>query len=160
MTGTYSGASQAEPARQQDAMELPATKPQDSFYPAPPVGREGSVLGDMPSARPAFSAQRAEQRPAVATAPRQQVAPTTGVQRPAPSGATRTEPKTGIKALFSRLTHQTQNEAIPVEEKLEHHPRATEPAPELTATPADRPTQSQDEGDELEIPAFLRRQAN
>ena len=160
MTGTYAAAPQAEPARQQFAMELPAAKPQDNFIPAPPVGREGPVLGDMPSARPAFSAQRAEPRPAVAPAPRQPTAPAAGVQRPVTSAATRSEPKTGIKALFSRLTQQTQNEAIPVEEKLENHPRAAEPAPELTATPADRPTQSKDDGDELEIPAFLRRQAN
>lgn len=147
----YGSGPQTEATRQQFAMELPAAKPQDSFIPAPPVGREGPVLGDMPSARPAFSAQRTESRPA---APRPAA--------PAPQQpAARSEPKpTGIKAMFSRLKHQATAEAIPVEEKLETHPRAAAPEPELTATPADRPPHSHDEGDELEIPAFLRRQAN
>ncbi|KJS37050.1 MAG: cell division protein FtsZ [Rhodospirillaceae bacterium BRH_c57] len=147
----YGSGPQSEPTRQQYAVEQPATKPQDSFIPAPPVGREGQVLGEMPSARPAFSAQRTEARPAA--------------QRPAAPApqqpAVRGEPKpTGIKAMFSRLKHQAMAEEIPVEEKLETHPRAAAPAPDLTATPADRPPQSHDEGDELEIPAFLRRQAN
>ncbi|MGC2855705.1 cell division protein FtsZ [Novispirillum sp. DQ9] len=159
-------AAQPAPARQQVGMDLPASKPQDSFIPAPPVGREAPVLGDVPAARPAFTAeQRAEARPAVSrpAAPMAgQPAAPMAVQRPVtqPSVA-RTEPKAGgIKALFSRLTHQAQTEEIPVQEKLETHPRAAAPQPELTASPADRPAQSQDDGDELEIPAFLRRQAN
>ncbi len=154
----YGSGPQAEATRQQFAMELPASKPQDSFIPAPPVGREGPVLGDMPSARPAFSAQRTEARPAVAAAQRP-AAP--APQQPAP-GVARSEPKpSGIKAMFSRLKSQAMAEETPIEEKLEAHPRAAAaPAPELSATPADRPPQSHDEGDELEIPAFLRRQAN
>ena len=84
---------------------------------------------------------------------------TTDVKTPAPAAAELPKPESARVSLFGRYRSLTSRpkaeDAAPPQAKIE------KPAPALAISvgPTDRPMSSHDE-DELEIPAFLRRQAN
>jgi cell division protein FtsZ len=137
--------------------------PAGAYIPRPSVTRE-TPLGQVPERPAAFSAatQPVPPRPAPRVAH-------AGDPRPAPRGEAR--PGGFFKSLTAKLTGDGPTvSAAPTwsrgeaetEPTVDRHP-AAEPhhAAPLAAHPEDRPPQSRaGEEDELEIPAFLRRQAN
>lgn len=147
-----------------------ARKPNDAYAPTAPVGRADPIMGtsaatataaapllDVPARPNAFSQQ---QPPA---APR----PTMADQRATPVAPQRPESRQSggfLRDLASKFSGGRDAHDAPAYDE----PAAPMGAPEMTAdpsaglavNPADRPAQSRQEEDHLEIPAFLRRQAN
>ncbi|MDG2244155.1 MAG: cell division protein FtsZ [Rhodospirillaceae bacterium] len=137
------------------AAAAPAPRlPADTFIPKAPV---------MPKAIPAGEEKPA---PVVAAPPASAPAAPTTEDKPKTS-AVSGEPETGKLSLFSRYRSLAKGkpEAAPAaapQPKPEAKPLA-KPAPQsnlaISVNPADRPVTSHNE-EELDIPAFLRRQAN
>jgi len=121
----------------------------DAFIPAPPVDRDTAPLHTTPQ-RPAFaSAPRTEPRAPLSSAPR--TAPRDQEERGTPA----TSPLNRLKKMF----HKTEQASTPREEaRVEQHPKV--PQQPAAPAPQDEPAARANEEDELEIPAFLRRQAN
>jgi cell division protein FtsZ len=177
---------QAQPARQPILKDEMAAL--DRLV-ARPVERVERQIDDRPffappASEPAMRMQPQIAEPVVPQArapqqPGQMAAPTQSVQMPAPQAPSVQPPALTIDpphveqrrrapSLFekvtSRLTGQPAPKAAPAAQAPRPQPeRKTEPVlaqPQLQLDPADRMSMSRQEEDILDIPAFLRRQAN
>ncbi|SIS75540.1 cell division protein FtsZ [Insolitispirillum peregrinum] len=166
---TQSAPMQPPMQRPQQGYDMPdPRKASDAFIPAAPVGRTdgGMAAGvataaapllDMPSRPNAFAQQtpaRPEPRPAMAA---EQRTPITNTARPEPRQA-----GGFLKGLAAKLSPSREHHDAYDEQPAPVAPPMPSADPgSLSVNPADRPVaQSRQDEDALEIPAFLRRQAN
>lgn len=157
-------------------------QPRDTFIPRPPVapaGRDTAAQAE-PAREPQAAPQPAQQPRPVAPAPRPQPLSAQPQQRPAAPQQTQhaEEPRGRAGGLLARMTGLARRPAAPQQSPQEPEVRTAssysqpqqhtqQPQPEqptreqmrLNVDPDDR-VQTSHEDDELEIPAFLRRQAN
>ncbi len=95
------------------------------------------------------------------TAPEQQQAPQERPAAAAPAGgqAGGEKPRFGINSLINRMTGHAEGETPQQQRPARQQPAVQQPQPRVAAAP--QPAQEQDPDQErIEIPAFLRRQAN
>jgi len=103
-----------------------------------------------------FRTEPAAVSPAAEAAP---VAAEAAAPAPVPTEAPAPKPEGNRVSLFTRYRNLTSRPKV--EEVKAPEPQAKSPAGlNISVGPMDRPTMSSQDEDELEIPAFLRRQAN
>jgi len=117
--------------------------------PAPGTPSPEALARLRAAAQKAAPEQTAQARPVAA--------PT---QQSAPSGQTAAEkPRFGINSLINRMTGHAESDAQPQQRPARQQPPVQQQQPRVAAAP--QPAQEQDPDQErIEIPAFLRRQAN
>jgi cell division protein FtsZ len=94
-------------------------------------------------------------------AARQHAAATPQQQQRAQSALGAEKPRFGINSLINRMTGQGEGEAQPQRPARQQPPVQQQPAPQPRVAAAPQPQDLQDPAEErIEIPAFLRRQAN
>lgn len=155
-----------------EQMELPQPrKAADAFIPPAPVGRsDQGPLQRIPSPPPVFHSEQprvdepapmADPRMTQATqaAPRQELRPQVQAQ---PEPRQEHHRNTGfLKGLAARLTRDNHDTGYAADDQQNRQHPAAMQEPSLSANPNDRPAApTNQEEDELAIPAFLRRQAN
>ncbi|WP_188790459.1 cell division protein FtsZ [Salipiger pallidus] len=98
-----------------------------------------------------MQAAAARSRPAPGAAPRQPQQPQAAAQRPTPEAD---KPRFGINSLINRMTGHGQEAAAPAPQRRQQPPvQSHQPMPVVDED-------EQQDQDRIEIPAFLRRQAN
>ncbi len=147
-----------EPRREAPQAEA---APESFVAPAPRSG--GSSAGDMARLRAAAQnqprPQQSERQEMPRAEPRSPAAPARGAE------ADRQQPRFGINSLINRMTgHGEQPSGQPASQPRQQ-PQAQRPAPQQPTGPRQAPNWSDDgetdpEQERIEIPAFLRRQAN
>ncbi|EYD71235.1 cell division protein FtsZ [Limimaricola hongkongensis] len=147
-----------EPRREAPQAE---SAPESFVAPAPRAGGERSPE-QMARLRAAAQNQPRQQQPERAEMPRAEprspAAPTRGAE------ADRQQPRFGINSLINRMTGQGEQPASPAAQPRQQ-PQAQRPQPQQPSGPRQAPNWSDDgetdpEQERIEIPAFLRRQAN
>ncbi len=148
-----------------DQLPPPAYRPQAPAPQPQPQPRQAAAHAEDPAAFVAPQARRMGtpspeamarlQAAAARTAPRAPVMPT-AARTPAPAAAARAadKPRFGIGSLINRMAGHAEPAAAPVAE------RGSPARPQQQAAAYDEEPDQNSEQDRIEIPAFLRRQAN
>jgi cell division protein FtsZ len=138
--------------------EAPQSEPESFVAPAPRQG--GNSAGDMARLRAASQGQPRQAQPEMPRAePRSPAAPAR-----ASEADRQQQPRFGINSLINRMTGQGEAGAAQAPQPRQQ-PQAQRPQPQQPSGPRQAPNWSDDgetdpEQERIEIPAFLRRQAN